>query len=122
MKLDSIELEIIKAALEEAALTMENQLFHSGYSPILRESKDGTAGLTDAQGRVVMLSGGLQYHCTAYEQGVKALLERFPNLKFVPYQTFGNVDDPNRESEVLAALPDRLKEQGVDAVITGNGG
>ena len=26
-------------------------LFHSGYSPILRESQDGTAGLTDAQGR-----------------------------------------------------------------------
>ena len=47
MKLDSIELEVIKSRLDEAALTMENQLFHSGYSPILRESADGSATVLD---------------------------------------------------------------------------
>jgi hypothetical protein len=62
------------------------------------------------------------HHAMTFDVIKAALLERFPNLKFVPYQTFGNVDDPNRESEVLAALPDKLREQGVDAVITGNGG
>lgn len=74
-------------------------------------------GLTIAE-----LSNHQFHHTMTFDVIRKSLLERFPNLRFVPYQTFGNIDDPNRESEVLAALPDRLREQGVDAVITGNGG
>ena len=86
--IDPITTEVVASRLREAASTMEYALYHSGYSPILRESKDGTAGLTDAEGRVVMLSGGLQYHCTAYEQGVKALLERFPAETLKPGDSF----------------------------------
>ncbi len=52
----------------------------------------------------------------------KSLLKRFPNLRIIPYEVFGNVDDPNKESQVVRALPDSLRKHGVSAVITGNGG
>jgi len=78
MTIDPVTTEVVASRLREAASTMEHALYHSGYSPILRESKDGTAGLTDKAGRVVILSGGIQFHYTAYEQSVRALLARYP--------------------------------------------
>jgi N-methylhydantoinase B len=86
--IDPITTEVVASRLREAAATMEYALYHSGYSPILRESKDGTAGITDAQGNVVMLSGGLQYHFTAYQQGVTALLARHPAESLKPGDSF----------------------------------
>ena len=77
MKIDPITTEVIASRLGEIASSMEYALYHSGYSPILRESKDGTAGLTDAKGRVVMLSGGLQYHLLSYEQAVREVKRRY---------------------------------------------
>jgi N-methylhydantoinase B len=88
MTIDPITTEVVASRLREAAATMEYALYHSGYSPILRESKDGTAGITDAAGRVVILSGGLQYHLTAYEQGVKALLARYAADTLQPGDSF----------------------------------
>lgn len=78
MSIDPVTTEVIASRLREIAATMEHVLYHSGYSPILRESKDGTAGLTDVQGRVIMLSGGLQYHYTAYHRAVGAVLAAYP--------------------------------------------
>lgn len=45
----------------------------------------------------------------------------YPDLRFVDYQTFGNFHDPSYEAQMMAVLPDLLKEHGVDAVIVGNG-
>ena len=45
---------------------------------ILRESKDGTAGLTDAAGRVIIVSGGLQYHSLLYTRAVQSVCGRAP--------------------------------------------
>ena len=45
MTIDPVTTEVVASRLREAAATMEHALYHSGYSPILRESKDGTAGL-----------------------------------------------------------------------------
>jgi N-methylhydantoinase B len=73
MKLDSIELEIIKSALEEAALTMENQLFHSGYSPILRESFDGSTAILDRDGGVV-IGMGIPIHLFPYFLTARAVI------------------------------------------------
>lgn len=86
--LDPITTEVVASRLREAAAAMEYALYHSGYSPILRESKDGTAGLTDAQGRVVIISGGLQYHFTAYQQAVLAVLARYPAAGLKPGESF----------------------------------
>ena len=78
MNLDPITMEVVLNRLREIAATMEHALYHSGYSPILRESQDGTAGLTDAAGRVVIVSGGLQYHSLPYYHAVQGVLARYP--------------------------------------------
>jgi N-methylhydantoinase B len=78
MSIDPITAEVVQSRLRETTQAMAHALFHSGYSPILRESQDGTAGLTDAEGRVIMTGGGLQYHSLLYTQAVGAMRERYP--------------------------------------------
>ena len=48
------------------------------------------------------------------------LARRFPGIKFVKPDQFGNTHG-SEERQVLADLPAKLKEFGVDAVISGNG-
>ncbi len=48
------------------------------------------------------------------------LRQRFPDVKFVDYQAFGNVHGAD-EREVVAALPGLLIQHGIDAVICGVG-
>ena len=93
MSFDPIVTEVIASRLGEIAGSMEYALYHSGYSPILRESKDGTAGITDAAGRVVTLSGGLQYHLLSYQQAVREVLRSFPGGALRPGDSFV-VNDP----------------------------
>ena len=78
MKLDPITTEVIISRIRETTAAMAHALFHSGYSPILRESQDGTAGLCDANGRVIMVGGGLQYHSLLYTRAVESVRERYP--------------------------------------------
>ena len=49
------------------------------------------------------------------EQGLKA---RFSGVRFVSWREFGNTHGKN-EREVVAALPQRFRELGVDAAISG---
>ena len=51
------------------------------------------------------------------EEGLK---QRFPGVRFISWKEFGNTHGRN-EREVLAGLPQRLKELGADAVISGMG-
>jgi hypothetical protein len=48
----------------------------------------------------------------------EGLRQRFPNVRFVSWREFGNTHGTN-EREVVQALPARLRERGVDAVISG---
>jgi hypothetical protein len=49
------------------------------------------------------------------EEGLK---QRIPGIKFVSWRDFGSTHG-GEEREVLAALPRRLKDLGVDAVVSG---
>ena len=51
------------------------------------------------------------------EEGLKA---RFPDISFVRWSEFGNTHG-SEEREVLATLPQRFRELGVDAMISGIG-
>jgi len=51
------------------------------------------------------------------ESGLKA---RFPGVRFVSWREFGSTHG-SEEREVVAALPQRFRELGVDAVISGMG-
>ena len=50
----------------------------------------------------------------------KELSERYEGIQFVGYDEFGTTHGEG-EAELMAALPDRLRELGVDAVISGMG-
>lgn len=51
------------------------------------------------------------------EEGLK---NRYPDVKFISWKEFGSSAGKD-EREVVAALPKRFKELGVDAVISGMG-
>ncbi len=51
----------------------------------------------------------------------KALLKRFPSLRFVSHREFGDTYGA-RESEVIHALPAKLEAFDCDLVISGNAG
>jgi len=49
------------------------------------------------------------------EEGLK---KRYPGVKFVSWRDFGSTHGGN-ERAALAALPEKLRERGVDAVMSG---
>ncbi|MBI4195584.1 MAG: hypothetical protein HY526_10950 [Betaproteobacteria bacterium] len=51
------------------------------------------------------------------EEGLKA---RFPGIRFVSWREFGSTHG-GEEHEVVASLPRRFRELGVDAVVSGMG-
>jgi hypothetical protein len=53
-----------------------------------------------------------------YEVWERELPKRFPGIKFVSWREFGEIHGAN-EHDVLAQLPDKLRQHGVDAVICG---
>ncbi len=50
----------------------------------------------------------------------KSLARRYPGAKFVSYKEFGSIHGGN-EREVIAALPQKLKQHKCDAVISAVG-
>src|SRR5512135_235675 len=60
--LDPITLELIHSKVTSIIEEMRIVLFNSGYSTVLRESEDGSAGLLDAELRTVAVSKKLPLH------------------------------------------------------------
>jgi N-methylhydantoinase B len=100
--LDAIILELINSKVNSIIEEMRIVLFHSGYSTVLRESEDGSAGLLDAQLRTVAVSKKLPLHFGSFA----AVAGHLPNYYRVedlcdgdvivfnhPYA--GNVTHPN---------------------------
>lgn len=50
----------------------------------------------------------------------KDLKHRFSGIEIVGYDEFGNTHGGD-EAEVIAALPNRLRDRGIDAVVSGVG-
>lgn len=76
MHIDPITLEIIANRLDEIQRIMKSRLFRTGYSTILRESFDGGAGLTDADGRVIG-AWGMTIHTRPYAKLAEGVLSSF---------------------------------------------
>ena len=75
-QMDPITLEVLGYRMGEVVHTMEHLLFHSGYSPILRESYDGSATILDRNGYVVAGSGA-PYHLFPYYYTAQYIIDRF---------------------------------------------
>ena len=50
----------------------------------------------------------------------QTLKDRYPGVRFISWKEFGNTHGPD-ERKIIADLPQRLKELGVDAAISGMG-
>ena len=53
MSVDAIDLEVVKASLSGIVQEMQNSLFRTGFSTIVRESQDASCALMNAKGEVV---------------------------------------------------------------------
>jgi N-methylhydantoinase B len=78
--LDAIDLEIIKASLEGIVLEMQNALFRTGYSTIVRESQDASCALMNRQGEVIAQHVVLPLHIGAFPACCAAVLRDYDDI------------------------------------------
>ena len=72
--LDVITQEVIRARLDGIVREMQAAVLRTGYSTIIRESHDFSAGVTDREGNVVGQHSPLPTHLGAYPDCVRGIL------------------------------------------------
>jgi N-methylhydantoinase B len=77
MSIDAVDLEVIKASLSGIVQEMQNSLFRTGFSTIVRESQDASCALMNAQGDVVAQHVVLPLHIGAFPACCVAVLDEF---------------------------------------------
>ncbi|NLS07043.1 hydantoinase B/oxoprolinase family protein [Rhizobium sp. P32RR-XVIII] len=73
----AIELEVIRASLGGIVLEMQNSLFRTGFSTIIRESQDASCALLDANAAVIAQHVVLPLHLGAFPACTAAVLRAF---------------------------------------------
>src|SRR5882757_8975736 len=94
MTIDAVDLEVVKASLSGIVQEMQNSLFRTGFSTIVRESQDASCALMNAKGEVVAQHVVLPLHIGAFPACTTAIIEAFgdsiaPGDAFIinhPYQ------------------------------------
>jgi N-methylhydantoinase B len=74
---DAVDLEVIKASLSGIVQEMQNALFRTGFSTIIRESQDASCALMDENGHVVAQHVVLPLHIGAFPACCAAVLKAF---------------------------------------------
>ena len=64
--IDPIDLEVIKASLSGIVQEMQNSLFRTGFSTIVRESQDASCAIMNVQADVVAQHVVLPLHIGAF--------------------------------------------------------
>ena len=77
---DAVELEIIKASLDGIVQEMQNSLFRTGYSTIVRESQDASCALLDARGQVVAQHVVLPLHIGSFPACCEAVIRAYDDI------------------------------------------
>jgi N-methylhydantoinase B len=75
MKVDPITLEVIDSRLREIVSNMEWALYHSAYSPIIRETQDASAVILDRKGELV--KAGAAGHSIPFIYSAQQILRRY---------------------------------------------
>ena len=78
--LSVIELEIIKSSLSGIVQEMQNSLFRTGYSTIVRESQDASCAIMDAQAQVIAQHVVLPLHMGAFPACCGAVLNAYRDI------------------------------------------
>src|SRR5438105_10142688 len=77
MHIDAVDLEVVKASLSGIVQEMQNALFRTGFSTIVRESQDASCALMDAGARVVAQHVVLPLHVGAFPACCAAVIREF---------------------------------------------
>jgi N-methylhydantoinase B len=77
MHIDAVDLEVVKASLSGIVQEMQNSLFRTGFSTIVRESQDASCALMNANAEVVAQHVVLPLHIGAFPACCAAVLEEF---------------------------------------------
>src|ERR1700759_4376491 len=74
---DAVDLEVVKASLSGIVQEMQNSLFRTGYSTIVRESQDASCALMNAGGDVVAQHVVLPLHMGAFPACCEGVLRAY---------------------------------------------
>src|SRR5262247_375776 len=77
MAVDVVDLEVVKASLSGIVQEMQNSLFRTGFSTIVRESQDASCALMNAKGEVVAQHVVLPLHIGAFPACCGAVITEF---------------------------------------------
>src|ERR1700730_1099040 len=77
MPIDAVNLEVVKASLSAIVKEMQNSLFRTGFSTMVRESQDASCALMNADGDVVAQHVVLPLHIGAFPACCGAVLKEF---------------------------------------------
>src|SRR5947199_5883500 len=77
MHIDAVDLEVVKASLSGIVREMQNSLFRTGFSTIVRESQDASCALMNANGEVVAQHVVLPLHIGAFPACCSAIIAEF---------------------------------------------
>src|SRR6267378_2530383 len=77
MHVDAVDLEVVKASLSGIVQEMQNSLFRTGFSTIVRESQDASCALMNAKGEVVAQHVVLPLHIGAFPACTAAVIDAF---------------------------------------------
>jgi N-methylhydantoinase B len=75
---DAIAVEVVRQSLIGVVQEMQNSLFCTGYSTIIRESKDASCAIADTSGQVVAQYTVLPLHLGAFPTTIGNLLRSYP--------------------------------------------
>src|SRR3977135_1475206 len=75
--IDAVDLEVVKASLSGIVQEMQNSLFRTGFSTIVRESQDASCALLNAKGEVVAQHVVLPLHIGAFPACTAAIIDAF---------------------------------------------
>ena len=88
MTVDPITLQVIQARLAGIVQEMQNSLFRTGYSTIIRESQDASCAILNTQGEVIAQHVVLPLHMGAFPACAAAILKTFSLDEIHPGDAF----------------------------------
>ncbi len=75
--ISAVELEVARASLSGIVREMQNSLFRTGYSTIIRESQDASCALLNARGETIAQHVVLPLHIGAFPAAAAAILRTY---------------------------------------------
>ncbi len=81
VQLSAVDIEITKASLDGIVQEMQNSLFRTGYSTIVRESQDASCAIMNPAGEVVAQHVVLPLHIGSFPACCRAILSAYDDIE-----------------------------------------